>query len=128
MGPGCSGRRIDRGAERAHGDGPLVSRFCKKLERNAWSAEVELELVLPPRSPISFSNAEFRVAKVLEGVQSQSREGSPSENRPDSPRPDSPMGEIEVFDIMPLACRAADRVSATEPRFCRAGALGTEGA
>jgi hypothetical protein len=47
---------------------PLPSRLPRKLERNDCSAEVELDElpVLPPRSPISFSNAVLRVATVLE--------------------------------------------------------------
>src|SRR5262249_30403563 len=47
---------------------PLLSRFCRKLERKDRRAEVELEPgelpVLPPRSPMSFSNAELRVPSV----------------------------------------------------------------
>jgi hypothetical protein len=46
---------------------PLLWRFCKKLERKDCSADVELdEPVLPPRSPMSFSNAELRVLSVLD--------------------------------------------------------------
>jgi hypothetical protein len=47
---------------------PLLWRFCRKLERKDCRADVELDelLELPPRSPMSFSNAEFRVASVLD--------------------------------------------------------------
>ena len=47
---------------------PLPSRFCRKLERKDCSADVELDElpVLPPRSPMSFSNAELRVDTVLD--------------------------------------------------------------
>ena len=46
---------------------PLLWRFCKKLERKDCRADVELgEPVLPPRSPMSFSNAELRVFSVLD--------------------------------------------------------------
>jgi hypothetical protein len=47
---------------------PLPSRFCRKLERKDCRADVELDEppVLPPRSPMSFSNAELRVASVLD--------------------------------------------------------------
>ena len=47
--------------------GPLLWRFCRKLERKDCRACVELdEPVLPPKSPMSFSNAELRVFSVLE--------------------------------------------------------------
>jgi hypothetical protein len=47
---------------------PLLSRFCRKLERKDCRADVELDelLGLPPRSPMSFSNAELRVVSVLD--------------------------------------------------------------
>jgi hypothetical protein len=46
---------------------PLLWRFCRKLERKDCRADVELdEPVLPPKSPMSFSNAELRVASVLD--------------------------------------------------------------
>jgi hypothetical protein len=47
---------------------PLPSRFCRKSERKDCRADVELDElpVLPPRSPTSFSNAELRVASVLD--------------------------------------------------------------
>jgi hypothetical protein len=47
---------------------PLLSRFCRKLERKECRADVELDElpVLPPRSPTSFSNAELRVLSVLD--------------------------------------------------------------
>lgn len=51
---------------------PLLSRFCRKLERKDCRADVELDelpvlpVLLPPRSPMSFSNAELRVASVLD--------------------------------------------------------------
>jgi hypothetical protein len=46
---------------------PLLCRFCRKLERKDCRADVELdEPVLPPKSPMSFSNAELRVFSVLD--------------------------------------------------------------
>jgi hypothetical protein len=47
---------------------PPLWRFCRKLERKDCRAEVELEElpVLPPRSPMSFSNAVLRVDSVLD--------------------------------------------------------------
>jgi hypothetical protein len=46
---------------------PLLWRFCRKLERKDCRADVELdEPVLPPRSPMSFWNAELRVSSVLD--------------------------------------------------------------
>jgi hypothetical protein len=47
---------------------PPFWRFCRKLERKDCRDEVEFgELpVLPPRSPMSFSNAELRVDSVLD--------------------------------------------------------------
>jgi len=47
---------------------PPLWRFCRKLVRKDCRAEVELEEppVLPPRSPMSFSNAVLRVDSVLD--------------------------------------------------------------
>ena len=49
---------------------PPLSRPCRKLDRNDWSAVVELDAVpleeLPPKSPISFSNAVLSVDRVLD--------------------------------------------------------------
>ena len=46
---------------------PLPWRFCRKLERKDCRADVELdEAVPPPRSPMSFWNAELRVFSVLD--------------------------------------------------------------
>ena len=47
---------------------PPPWRFCRKLERKDCRADVELDElpVLPPRSTMSFSNAELRVDSVLD--------------------------------------------------------------
>jgi hypothetical protein len=45
---------------------PPPSRFCRKSARNDCRAEVDELFVLPPRSPMSFSKAELRLASAPE--------------------------------------------------------------